>query len=159
MTSERSQFLHFPAYSRRFDSRSRSSTLGTGACTSIVTPILDLVRVMSIDTSTAVQLYSCTAAVGKLEAVEPCLACTVQLCSTVQAHCSISLGKLVSLQLCLFLFNSVFHACVYLFYLIQFFMHARWKTRMCILDLHRLQLYSALWYSTVDSIDSRASQR
>ena len=39
-----------------------------------------------------------------------------------------------AVQLCLFLLNSVFHACVYLFYLIQFFMHARWKIRMCILN-------------------------
>ena len=37
------------------------------------------------------------------------------------------MDELVPLQLCLFLFNPVFHACVYLFYLIQFFMHAREK--------------------------------
>ena len=44
---------------------------------------------------------------------------------TVQAGCGVKLDELVSVQICLFLFNSVFHACVYLFYLIQFFMHAR----------------------------------
>ena len=43
----------------------------------------------------------------------------------VQADLGMKLDELVSVQLCLFLFNSVFHACVYLFYLIQFFMHAR----------------------------------
>ena len=43
----------------------------------------------------------------------------------VQADLGMKLDELVPLQLCLFLFNPVFHACVYLFYLIQFFMHAR----------------------------------
>ena len=60
----------------------------------------------------------------------------------VQADLGMKLDELVSVQLCLFLFNPVFHACVYLFYLIQFFMHARRKTRMCILDqsaVHGLQ--------------------
>ena len=44
---------------------------------------------------------------------------------TVQADLGMKLDELVSVQLCLFLFNSVFHACVYLFLIIQFFMHAR----------------------------------
>ena len=33
----------------------------------------------------------------------------------VQADLGMKLDELVSVQLCLFLFNSVFHACVYLF--------------------------------------------
>ena len=43
----------------------------------------------------------------------------------VQAGLGMKPGEMVSVQLCLFLFNPVFHACVYLFYFIQFFMHAR----------------------------------
>ena len=55
------------------------------------------------------------------------LGCNVRTKTTVlvQAGCGVKLDELVSVQLCLFLFNPVFHACVYLFYLIQFFMHAR----------------------------------
>ena len=48
-----------------------------------------------------------------------------RICIPVQADLGMKMDELVSVQLCLFLFNSVFHACVYLFLIIQFFMHAR----------------------------------